>query len=72
MNLQTWIQSRQRRAAIARLRREFAGWGFNLGGWADAEVEAALRRVDRADGAAAFTADEAGEFLGMLMKGERK
>ena len=72
MSVQSWLESRRRRAELARVRRQFAECGFNLDRWTDAEVEAALSQAPQATGPACLTADEAGEFLGMLMKGERK
>ena len=70
MNLRMWLQSRRRRAALARTRREFAAAGFNLGAWTDAEVEAGLRRAGTVPGVSCLTAEEADALLGVLMKGD--
>jgi hypothetical protein len=72
MNLRVWLQSRRRRAALARTRREFATVGFNLGAWTDAEIEAGLLRAGRAPGVSGLTVEEADALLGVLMKGDGK
>ena len=76
MNLRMWLhtrrQTRRRRAALARTRREFAVAGFNLGGWTDAEIEAGLRRAGRVPGVSGLTVEEADALLGVLMKGGGK
>lgn len=72
MNLRMWLQSRRRRAALARTRREFAAAGFNLGAWTDAEIDVGLRRAGRAPGVSRLTAEEADVLLGVLMKGGGK
>jgi hypothetical protein len=76
MNLRMWLQSRRqsrrRRSALARARREFAAAGFNLGVWTDVEVEAGMRRAGWVPGVSGLTAEEAGALLGVLMKGGGK
>ena len=72
MNLRVWLQSRRRRSALVRTRREFAAAGFNLGVWTDAEIEAGLRRTGWVPGVSGLTAEEAGAMLGALMNDGRK
>lgn len=69
MNLRMWLQSRRRRAVLARTRREFAAAGFDLGVWTDAEVEAGLRRAGWVPGVSGLTAEEVGALLCVLTKG---
>ena len=40
--LRQMLAARRRRRALIKIRREFARWGYPLGGTADAEIEAAL------------------------------
>jgi hypothetical protein len=69
VSLGTWLESRRRRAELERVRRQFAECGFNLDRWTDAEIEAALSRAPQAAGPVCLTADEAQNFLGVLMEG---
>ncbi len=42
IKLRQMLAARRRRRALIKIRREFARWGYPLGGTADADIEAAL------------------------------
>ncbi|KKN36943.1 hypothetical protein LCGC14_0768660 [marine sediment metagenome] len=68
MGLRAWWQKRQRREALARVRRELSFWGVDTTEFTDAELEEGILAIQRAVKASGIRAEEATNSMNRMMR----